>query len=175
MLSEGLVYDKDLVTAGGNYKNHLATNGVGHHQHIPQDCLNTKAGMMDGTQSSYYNSGAWQHNIGVRAFDTYLIAQSTFNAILPPNSPSCTDVDSTAWAASALMSAGSNHPGGVQVAFLDGSGRFINDSIQTQNLNRLGSMDQGAMFPGQGTTEGPFSYGVWAELGVINGGQAVSF
>ncbi|MDR3198452.1 MAG: DUF1559 domain-containing protein [Planctomycetaceae bacterium] len=165
MYSEGIIYDRDTSTTGGNYKARLVVNGVGWFAHIPQTCLNAKAGMMNGTQTSYYYSDLG-HNVGMRAFDWYAF-HCAFYTLLPPNSPSCTNATNTEWASDAVMSASSNHPGGVQISMLDASGRFISDSIQTKNLN-LASTTQD--YPND-ATNGQFSYGVWSELGSINGGE----
>jgi prepilin-type N-terminal cleavage/methylation domain-containing protein len=165
MYSEGIVYDRDTSTNGGNYKARLVVNGIGWFGQIPQTCLNAKAGMINGTQTSYYHSEIW-HNVGMRAFDWYAF-HCAFYTLLPPNSPSCTDAANTGWADNAMMSASSNHPGGVQISMLDASGRFISDSIQTKNLNLASTTKD---YPND-ATNGQFSYGVWSELGSINGGE----
>ncbi|MDR1269396.1 MAG: DUF1559 domain-containing protein [Planctomycetaceae bacterium] len=124
--------------------------------------------MIAKTQTSYYYSDI-RHNIGMRFCDWYPFIAG-FNATLPPNSPSCTSENNSAWAENALMSASSNHPGGVQVAMLDASGRFISETIQTKNLNLASTSQE---FPND-ATNGQFSYGVWSELGSINGGETAS-
>ena len=67
---------------------------------------------------------------------------------MPPNAPSCSvyaeDWNSVMWAAT------SYHPGGVNAVFLDGSVRFISETIDTGNL---------ALPP---VSSGPSPYGVWA-------------
>ena len=54
------------------------------------------------------------------------------STVMPPNAPSCSvyaeDWNSVMWAAT------SYHPGGVNAVFLDGSVRFISDTIDTGNL-----------------------------------------
>lgn len=52
----------------------------------------------------------------------------TFHTILPPNSPSC-KVSHGDGASTGVFSASSRHAGGVNVCVLDGSGRFISDTI----------------------------------------------
>jgi prepilin-type processing-associated H-X9-DG protein len=42
-----------------------------------------------------------------------------------------------------LSAAGSNHPGGINVLFLDGSVRFIKNSINYMTWHALGSRDGG--------------------------------
>ena len=91
---------------------------------------------------------------------------SIFLTALPPNGPSC--------AASALpsgksvggwLTAGSRHQGGCHVLFGDGTVRFVNEIIDTGNLN--------ATTPGKhprtawDTDYSCSSYGLWGELGTI--------
>jgi hypothetical protein len=168
MFSEGLIYDQDTSKNGGDYKARLARNGIGLYSHVPQTCLNAKAGMIARTQPSYYYSDK-NHNVGMMAFDWYPF-QCGFNTTLPPNSPSCTDSGENAWAENALMSASSNHPGGVQVAWLDASGCFISETIETKNLNQASTSRE---YPADSSGV-QFSYGLWSELGSINGRENAS-
>jgi prepilin-type processing-associated H-X9-DG protein len=80
------------------------------------------------------------------------------NTILPPNSVAC----GNAWR-TCLMPPDSNHPGGVNALFADGSTRFISETIDTGNLS--------APFP---TAQQQSPYGVWGALGSRNGGEAKS-
>ncbi|GHT21629.1 general secretion pathway protein GspG [Planctomycetales bacterium] len=110
-----------------------------------------------------------------------------FNALLPPNSPSAM-YDYHA----GLVSASSEHFGGVNVLMWDGSVHFISDTIEVQNLDLIPkAIDQ--TYNGQprkgyppavlykrgtgkddSTADGEkFSYGVWANLGVHNDGESV--
>lgn len=168
MMSEGIIYDRETSTSGGNYKARIAINGVGYYAHIPQTCLSAKAGMINGTQASYYYGDIY-HNIGMRAFDWYTFHTAIYT-LLPPNSPSCTSGSATSYINDVIASASSNHAGGVNASLLDASVRFINDTIETKNLNRGSSTK---VQPTDST--GTFSYGVWSELGSINGGESASF
>lgn len=89
-----------------------------------------------------------------------------FNTVLPPNSPGCTDDTNTccADAVNVVLPAGSNHTGGVNAAYADGSVHFISNSVDTGNLN------SGVVQP----TSGPSLYGVWGSLGSKSGGETVS-
>jgi len=105
-------------------------------------------------------------------------AQSLFTqffTILPPNSPSCTG--STNNEDAPLVSASSYHTGGVNVARVDGSVTFVSDSISTTNLDRLPSDFGWQLGPGvdEHHYKGPAIWGVWAQLGTRNGGEAASF
>jgi prepilin-type processing-associated H-X9-DG protein len=87
-----------------------------------------------------------------------------FNTVLPPNGPSCTHDGSTccADAQGGLLTAGSNHPSGVNGVFADGSVRFINQNINTGNL----ALPQ--------VLSGKSPYGVWGALGSISGKEATA-
>jgi len=58
-----------------------------------------------------------------------------YYALLSPNSPSCTNGYLYGW-----VSASSYHTGGVNATNVDGSGRFVNESINTQNLTRRNAL-----------------------------------
>jgi len=85
-----------------------------------------------------------------------------FNTILPPNAPSCVnDGDTNADSNGGVLNASSQHPGGVNSVFADGSIHFINQNINT------GDKTAKPALPGQGSP-----YGVWGALGSIDGGEA---
>ena len=171
MLSEAGLYAKDGTSRGGDLRSHFATSiNVAFDQDFYQ-CYGTigDSKNLKDTQNVETNQG---HNIGMRAFDDYTMF-NTFFTLFPPNSPSCGNAQWYDWA---LVSASSYHPGGVNVAFMDGSIRFVSDTIQTQNLHRYhdftGSDKNHIEYMTHPyDTTGPFSYGVWSELGSINGGE----
>lgn len=61
-----------------------------------------------------------------------------FKAVAPPNRKSC-----YMYPARLVMTVSSQHPGGVNVGFCDGSVRFIKDSIDRVTWRSLGSMNGG--------------------------------
>ena len=84
-----------------------------------------------------------------------------FHTVLPPNAPSCWAHPTGYWAA--IFTPNSYHTGGVVASHLDGSVRFVSQSIDCGNLT--------ATQP----ASGPSPYGVWGALGTHQGGEVVSF
>jgi prepilin-type N-terminal cleavage/methylation domain-containing protein/prepilin-type processing-associated H-X9-DG protein len=83
-----------------------------------------------------------------------------FLAVLPPNGPSCiSDAAGGSDGTINLLSASSQHTGGVNALMADGAVKFFGDSIDTGNL-------------GVATTLGGISpYGVWGALGTKGNGD----
>jgi len=95
--------------------------------------------------------------------------QTAFNTALPPNAPSCSGIHFQDGpgprypkAANCILTATSNHTGGVNVAMGDGSVQFVSDTISHGNLN------DGDVVSGRS------NFGVWGALGSIDGGESVS-
>jgi len=81
-----------------------------------------------------------------------------FHTVIPPNGPSCWDHPSGFWAA--IFTPNSHHPGGVNASLLDGSVRFISDTINSGDLTRSQPLS------------GRSPYGVWGALGTHSSGEA---
>jgi prepilin-type processing-associated H-X9-DG protein len=80
-----------------------------------------------------------------------------FTTILPPNKPSCFELLAYAWGISTPTS---YHSGGVNASLLDGSVKFISETINAG--------DAGTYQP----KDGPSVYGVWGGMGSRNGGES---
>lgn len=68
------------------------------------------------------------------------IPDTMYNHVNPPNGRSCNNggaIQEGAW------SAGSLHPGGCHVVFLDGHARFVRDGVELSTWRALGSRDGG--------------------------------
>ena len=120
---------------------------------FPGPCLSMKSGT-ELTRDA--TSSAWRAQ---RWADGQIVA-SGFNTALPPNSPNCVySGGDTGWG---VLSAQSNHSGGVNACMLDGSVRFVSDTI-----------DCGDSY-GHAVTSGKSPYGVWGAMGSASGGETVS-
>ncbi|MCL2744629.1 MAG: DUF1559 domain-containing protein [Planctomycetaceae bacterium] len=137
---------------------------------VPSSCLNNAPMATDRTQLAN-PVGYW----GGQLFFSGREHDVGFNTVLPPNSPSCKYTNNDGFNAGGwgLFSATSYHSGGVNAALMDGSVRFISDTINTGDLNAT----QGGVHEGAGTAPvqpGPSNYGVWGALGTPAGGESVS-
>ncbi len=84
---------------------------------------------------------------------------AAFSCNLPPNSPACIWDNNTPWIAGGAQS---YHSGGVNVGMLDGSIRFVSDTVDTGDL----TADQ--------VLSGASPFGVWGAMGSPNGGETVT-
>ena len=101
---------------------------------------------------------------GGRQFDRFQ-GYNTFNTLMPPNGTSCNEGGSDdRWGIYPPLS---NHTGGVNCGFVDGSVHFITNNIDTNNLN-------GDVGGGDPDYTGKSRFGVWGGLGSINGGESTS-
>ncbi|NMC20216.1 MAG: DUF1559 domain-containing protein [Thermogutta sp.] len=122
---------------------------------VPLDC---KATPISG--SRYVTPGTG--DVTGRFWSDGSSVASGFNTILPPNAPSCTASGAASQESRILAPPTSNHPGGANVCMLDGSVRFISETIDTGNLS-LGLVESG-----------PSNYGVWGALGSRAGGESIN-
>ncbi len=95
-----------------------------------------------------------------------------FNTINPPNAPSCghqpTGVGSPLSGGSlGILTANSNHPGGVQAGLVDGSVRFISDTINCVSTTLSGTTPQEI-------ETGASEFGVWGALGTVSSGESAA-
>ncbi len=100
-------------------------------------------GTMQSAGANYWNGASWAgSHSGTLRFNSY-------NHVMPPNMLSCEADGNTPGDLTAAITAGSNHPGGMNVGFCDGSVKFIKNSISyitwwgigTRNLSEVISAD----------------------------------
>jgi len=118
----------------------------------PGPCLAIKNGT-EATQDAI--TSAWR---GQRWADGQVLVEG-FNTVLPPNSPVCSYSGDSVWGAASVQS---YHSGGVNAAMLDGSVRFVSETI-----------DCGDAYS-NAVTSGKSPYGVWGAMGSAQGGETVS-
>jgi prepilin-type processing-associated H-X9-DG protein len=88
-----------------------------------------------------------------------------FLTTFPPNAPSAA-LGANNW--NITVSATSYHTGGVNVAFLDASVKFVSETIDVGTADTFPTADP----VGEVSGESPF--GVWGALGTRDGGEAKS-
>ena len=116
---------------------------------FPGPCL----AMKNGTELSQNGiASQWR---GQRWADGQVMI-SGFNTVLPPNSPVCSYSGDNVWGAATAQS---NHSGGVNAAMLDGSVRFVSETI-----------DCGDSYA-HAVSSGKSPYGVWGAMGSKAGGE----
>ena len=84
-----------------------------------------------------------------------------FHTVLPPNAPSCQATSTGYWGS--LYPPNSYHSGGVNCGMLDGSVRFVSDTIDCGNIAATSTQ-----------CVGKSPYGVWGAMGTPMGGETVS-
>ena len=89
---------------------------------------------------------------------------SAFTTVMPPNAPSCSKYDQEQGQV-CMLTATSYHSGGVNCGMLDGSVRFVSDTVDT---NGLADIPTGVHLTGKSPL------GVWGALGSPNGGETTA-
>ena len=101
---------------------------------------------------------------------------SLFHAALPPNAPSCRSPMINTDQPCFTISASSYHPGGVNVSMVDGTVKFINDSIYVGDLTKRLGEELGGSDNGEGHRwTGSSTVGVWGAMATPAGRETVSF
>lgn len=101
---------------------------------------------------------------GFRAWDGAILFVGVM-AATPPNSV-CISDGTTHTGSQYLLSPTSFHPGGVLVGMMDGSVKFVADTVDTGN--------QGGGYRGYPDTGSPSNFGVWGAMSTKAGGESVT-
>ncbi|MCL2347549.1 MAG: DUF1559 domain-containing protein, partial [Planctomycetaceae bacterium] len=183
--SNTMIFSESLVSSGDNsrmYKSSIAGNIGAIHGGAPYHCFATRgvSGSFDVSVDNLLN-GKGQSWANLRTMYTGYMAS------LPPNSPSCARNNfnnNTDWGYGdcIIISATSNHTGGVNVGLCDGSVQFISDTITCDINHRLGELPTDPI-NGSGDRggfghqwNGPSTNGPWGSLATPASGESnVSF
>jgi len=144
----------------------------GSHWNKPINCMNHRGPNGELTGDVRTNIGG--DNVGPesaqgRAWMSGEFLSGYFHTILPPNSPSCSQMPRPYWGN--LMSASGYHTGGVNVGMGDGSVTFVSDTISTGDLNR----EPASLMGWQDVLlSGKSPYGVWGAAGSRKGGESLT-
>ncbi|MDR1958906.1 MAG: DUF1559 domain-containing protein [Planctomycetaceae bacterium] len=137
-----------------------AQNGV-----VPSVCKGTttdkKVYTAAGVAGSYGRGHSWI--LGTPAYTAFL-------TILAPNSPNCYNQSFSKQdmhMVSGIYSASSNHTGGVNALYGDGSVSFVSDTVSCETSSFTAAQRDVAQ-----VTSGRSPFGVWGAVGSINGGEA---
>jgi prepilin-type processing-associated H-X9-DG protein len=122
----------------------------------PNACLTVVSGndFITGTQVKGFWGRFWTDGQGERV---------GFNTVLAPNSPSCGGSSGNADNTVTVLPPTSGHRAGVNVAFADGSTRFVSDTVDTGNTGSAVSY----------STTGASPYGVWGAMGSKAGAESL--
>ena len=176
-LSNTIFFSEKLVCAdASNVKQGIATSGsdlpVTYQNKVVENVkgaakpVDTCMALKDGKK--YVESAATKAWSGSRWADGAAVFTG-FMTILPPNAPSCQAVDDEA--SGGLVSASSNHSGGVNCGMGDGSVRFISETIDYTSTG--GNVDPKLGY-NSFTEYGKSYHGVWGALGTTSAEDSVS-
>ncbi len=132
----------------------LAGSGSGGVEIIPGNCLVSALSPTD-RNAIQTPANAWR---GTLWYDGR-VSSTCWTSNIPPNSPACIWRDDYPWI---VGGAQSNHSGGVNVGMLDGSVRFVSDTVDCGNVNATQ------------VVSGKSPYGVWGAMATPQGGETVS-
>jgi prepilin-type N-terminal cleavage/methylation domain-containing protein/prepilin-type processing-associated H-X9-DG protein len=136
--------------------------------HTPSECAGMRG--VGGDFKTLSGSQTFYGNKGWRWGDSRYI-YSTFQTILPPNSPTCLNGNSDS--DDYYVGASSYHNGGINTVLCDGSVRFISETINAGDpTKRSGEGQNGFNSSNPQKWGGPSTYGIWGAIGSSNGKES---
>ncbi|MDR1268912.1 MAG: DUF1559 domain-containing protein [Planctomycetaceae bacterium] len=162
------------IAVSESYQDNKVRSGIVYNSAIKRDSVPSACAAERGNNGTFVSSDTrsikgWAWGDGRK--------QHAVNTILPPNQPSCAD-SSTGTGDGGLtfvifrsnfLTASSYHSGGVNGALVDGSVRFISETIGCGNITQLAGRPD---YTGDWWRySGPSTYGPWGALGTIRGGD----
>jgi prepilin-type processing-associated H-X9-DG protein len=121
---------------------------------IPKTCSDYRSS--NGQLNLPSGMAVWGAYKGMRWGDG---RNSLFQAVLPPNAPSCFNTNEES---QMMLTVSSYHTGGANAALCDGTARFISSTIDTGDINIETPLNH----------TGYSNYSVWGAMGSINGGES---
>jgi prepilin-type N-terminal cleavage/methylation domain-containing protein/prepilin-type processing-associated H-X9-DG protein len=150
LVKQGVVLDTTAVPADGG-------GADGNFFNARADiCMTLRSG------STYTGTSLYSLKVG-QIWTSGWTMVTHFNTINPPNAPSCSSASNIA--VPTIMSPSSNHPGGVNCAFTDGSVHFVTETI---NCLTSGVAATAARPKKTGVSD----FGVWGALGTRAGTES---
>jgi prepilin-type processing-associated H-X9-DG protein len=153
----GYAINRSDVFGGGSGHNTCEKSGFN-----PQACLNLR-----DSGGDFQSSVSVSDKRCLRGVDCQPIF-AAFNTILPPNSPTC-GRESGDYQAT-ILTATSNHSGGVNVGMVDGSVRFVSETVDCGNLTGSTIGDNTGLCKRSGKS----NFGVWGAMGSRDGGETTA-
>lgn len=166
--SNTLAFSERRIPTIQNGKGMIAWSAGETNVYVPLTCRALWGG---GGSGASYNAAFVRFNRDTQGGYRWADGAAFFHSvstILPPNTAVCLIGNSDDWRATGghygpgLWTATSEHVGGVQCAYVDGSVHFVSENIDTGNL--------GIVAPAENSS-GPSPYGAWGSLGSRNGSE----
>ena len=155
VISEAVTGDWQKATVKGSVGVFASFDG-GNYIAEPGMCLSIR----DGNQ---YNVPILNHPRCGNFLEATALA-TAFHTIIPPNGPSCYKYQQE-MAQVAVLPPTSNHTGGVNCGLMDGSVKFVSDTIDTGGLPAT---------PTGRDLQGESRFGVWGAMGTPKAGESKS-
>lgn len=170
--SNTLAFAERRIPTDQNGKGMVAWSAGDRTAYIPLTCRSLWGG--GGAGGGRYNAAYVRFNRDTQAGYRWADGAAFFHAfttILAPNTAVCLLGNSDDWRATGghygpgIWTPTSEHTGGVQVSYVDGSVHFISDNIDTGNLGIVAPLENAG---------GPSPFGVWGALGTKSGSEVIS-